>query len=193
MTRPRSRRALLASVATSAAVATGGFESPSNEMNAPSLESGTVPTDWYECSDVTRPEPDASDDEDTIEPREYPSLPLSLRDGAAQYATDFERAYRQNAFLVRYGSTTRTFELRRNDQRTETVGSTEKTNAVLVAIVYDLATGTRHAPQSDEWDTRVTYYVGENIVLRAKYDGIARKPTFEPDPRVHGDLVACFE
>ncbi|SEQ84292.1 hypothetical protein [Natrinema salaciae] len=208
MNRPRSRRTLLASVATTAAVATGGFEYSSNGSGDSALESGTVPADRYECRDVDRPEPDVPTDEDALEPREYPSRPAetgsgeestdrpsSLVRGANQFVTEFERAYRQNAFLERYGSVAQTFELRRTDARRAAIGSAGNPDAVLVAIIYNVTTETQYATTGarDEWDVRVTYYVDENVVLRARYGGIADEPVFDPDPRTQGVLVACFE
>ncbi|WP_254762637.1 hypothetical protein [Natrinema marinum] len=209
MVRPRSRRALVASVATAAAVTAGGFEYGSSGADAPPLESGTVPDDWYDCSDVTRPAPDAPATEHALEPRAYPSPPSARRvdenrrstdrsspsaptADVAEYVTAFERTYRLNAFIARYGGVTRTFDFRLGTRRTASVGSETDGTAVLVAIVYDLTTGTRQSPPSDEWDTRVTYYLDENVLLRARYAGIAEKPTLEPDPRRQGKPVACF-
>lgn len=209
MNRPRSRRTLLASVATSVAVATGGFEYVSNAANTPPLDSGTVPADWYDCDSITRPEPDAPADDDALEPRPYPEPPTatdaggsrsdrsppSLVDEAVEYTTEFERAYRQNAFLARYRSATRTFELRRKDSRTAAIGSSTNAEAVMVAILYDLTTGTQQSATGprDEWDIRVTYYVDANVALRARYGGVADTLALEPDPRTRGELVACFD
>ncbi|MFC6768990.1 hypothetical protein [Natrinema soli] len=211
MNRPRSRRALLASVVTTAAVATGGFEHVSNTANRPPLESGSVPADWYDCRSVTRPEPRLSTDDNALEFRTYPSLPSgsgskeagdssdrspppSLVDSAAEYVTEFERAYRQNAFIVQFGNETRTFDLRRSDHRTAAIGSSTNADAVMVAIRYDLTLGTQQSAVDprDEWDVRVTYYIDENFVLRARYDGVAEDLSLEPDPRRQGELVACL-
>ncbi|WP_254521954.1 hypothetical protein [Natrinema caseinilyticum] len=207
MNRPRSRRALLASFATSTAAATGGFQRASSDGNALSLESGLVPDGWYRCSEITRPTPVVPLDTDGLELRPYPEPPSelvsvvdgrpgrsssTLRDGAVAYATEFERSYRQNAFLDRYGSVTRFFELRRSTWQATRIDSATGESAVLVSIVYNLTTRTRHSPANDEWDTRVTYYFDDRIALRARYDGIAEQPTFSPDPRREGDLVECF-
>jgi|GEM_PF-656381 len=210
MNRPRSRRALLASVVTTAAVATGGFEHVSNATNRPPLESGTVPADWYDCQSVTRPEPDTPTDDGALTPRPYPSLPWGsvseeasdssdrspplLVDGAAEYVTEFERAYRRNAFITQFGNMTRTFDLRRSGHRTAAIGSSTNADAVMVALRYDLTLGTHlsAADPRDEWDIRVTYYIDQNIVLRARYDGVAENLSLEPDPRRQGELVACL-
>ncbi|WP_226039989.1 hypothetical protein [Natrinema sp. DC36] len=211
MNRPRSRRALLASVVTTAAVATGGFEHVSNAANRPPLESGTVPADWYDCQSVTRHEPITPIDDGALEPRPYPPLPSgsvseaadnssaqspppSLVDSAAEYVTEFERAYRRNAFIARFGNMTRTFDLRRRAHRTAAIGSSTNADAVMVALRYDLTLGTQQsaADPRDEWDIRVTYYVDQNIVLRARYNGVAKDLSFEPDPRRQGELVACL-
>ncbi|WP_408959891.1 hypothetical protein [Natrinema sp. 74] len=209
MDRSRSRRAFLASAATTVGVTAGGFEYDSSKTNS-SLESGTVPDGWYECNEVTRPDPDAPSDENALEPRTYPSPPSSLLDGesggstdrsspsgntasAGEYVTAFEQVYRRNAFVARYGGVTRTFEFRLDARRTSPVGSDTDPAAVLVALVYDLTTETRRSPPNDEWDIRVTYYLDENVLLRAQYEGIADKPSVTPDPRRQGDLVACFQ
>ncbi|QLK24694.1 hypothetical protein HYG81_11240 [Natrinema zhouii] len=208
MSRPRSRRALLASAVTTAAVSTGGFEHVSNATNRPAFESGTIPADYYDCHSVTRPDPDVLTDDDALVTLPYPTPPSwtekddssdhasspVLVDSAAAYATEFERAYRRNEFIARFGNETRTLSLRRTEHRTAAVGSATNADAVMVAIRYNLATGTRHsaADPRDEWDIRVTYYIDENVVLRARYDGVAEELALEPDPRWEGDLVACF-
>ncbi|MFA9416012.1 hypothetical protein [Natrinema sp. HArc-T2] len=208
MNRPRSRRALLTSVSATVAVATGGFEYASNATDTPPLESGTVSADWYECSSVTRPEPTAPTNDDALAPKPYPAPPSTMGPAATRdrstgsspsddepvaYVTEFERAYRQNEFLARYGTTTRAFELRRTDYRTRTLGSSSKP-AILVAIRYDLRLGTQQSATGprDQWDVHTVYYVDEHVVLRAQYNGVADELSFKPDPRTHGELVACF-
>ncbi|QLG50003.1 hypothetical protein [Natrinema halophilum] len=207
MNPPRSRRAFLASFATTAAVATGGFQRSASNGEALSLDSGLVPADRYECSAITRPTPLAPAAEDALEPRTYPTPPAelisddnrgsidrpsSLQNSALEYATKFERAYRQNAFLTKYGSVTRFFALQRTASQTSLIDSSNAAHAVLVAIVYNLTKQTQQSPPSDEWDIRATYYFDDRIALRAQYDGIAEKPTLSPDPRRDGELVACF-
>lgn len=208
MSRPPSRRTLLASVTAAVAVTTGGFEYGSNATNTSPLESGTVSPDWYECNSVVRPEPTAPTDDDALAPKPYPAPPSvlspaatrdrsndssSLRDETVAYVTEFERAYRQNEFLVRYGATTRTFELRRTGYRTRTLGSSSNP-AIMVAIRYDLRLGTQQSATGprDQWDVHTVYYVDEHVVLRARYNGVADELSFEPDPRTDGELVACF-
>lgn len=210
MSRPPSRRALLASVVTTVAVSTGGFQHVSNAVDRPAFESGTIPADYYDCHSVTRPEPDVPTNGDALAPLPYPSPPSAtdstekddssdhasssvLVDNAAAYATEFERAYRRNQFIAQFRNVTRTFDLRRTKHRTAAIGSSTNADAVMVAICYNLATGTRRsaADPRDEWDIRVTYYIDENFVLRARYDGVADELALEPDPRWEGDLVAC--
>ncbi|WP_226482346.1 hypothetical protein [Natrinema amylolyticum] len=210
MNRPRSRRTFLASIATTAAVATGGFEHDSSRAAGQSLESETVPADRYDCSDVDRPEPEQSDDEAALEPLEYPTLPSAANAGedrssadgsrspavygVTKYVTEFERAYRRNAFLVQYESMARVFDLHRTAYRTAPIDSTADRDAVLVAIRYNVTRGTRQSTTNHrtEWDVRVVYYLDEQFLLRAQYDGVAETVTFDPDPRTQGTLVACF-
>lgn len=193
MNRPCSRRGLLATVVTTVAVTTGGFEYTSSDSTPPPLESGIVPADRYDCQEVSRPEPEQAET-NALQPRTYPSPPSSLVPGAVQYVTAFERAYRQNAFLVQYGSAARTIDLRRKDSRTAAIGSIANPDAVMVTIIYDLTTETgQSAEPRDRWEIRVVYYVDENVVLRSQYHGIAEELRSEPDPRTHGELVACFE
>jgi len=121
--------------------------------------------------------------------------PPLLVDGAAEYVTEFERAYRRNAFITQFGNMTRTFDLRRSGHRTAAIGSSTNADAVMVALRYDLTLGTHlsAADPRDEWDIRVTYYIDQNIVLRARYDGVAENLSLEPDPRRQaGELVACL-
>ena len=208
MNRPRSRRALLASAVT-VAVVTGGFEYASDVTDTPPLESGTVSADWYECSSVTRPAPSVPADDDALAPKPYPPPPsaigpatdrnrstdsASLVDQTVAYVTEFERAYRRNAFLARYGATAQTIELRRKGYRARTLGSSPDPEAIMVVIRYDLRMGTQQAATGprDQWDVHTVYYVDENVVLRAQYNGVADELRFEPDPRTQGQLVACF-
>lgn len=211
MDRPASRRALLASVTTAAAIATGGFESPTTSGIGPRLESSTVPAARYECGDVSRPDPETLSDDAPLEPRAYPSPPTMAGAGetrpesdgdsstpaarVSRYVTEFERTYRRNAFLERYGAAARSVTFRRTDHRAMTIESAASANAILVAMLYDLTTATRYstAGPRGEWDVRVVYYVDENVVLRARYDGIAETSAFEPDPRTRGTLVACVD
>lgn len=194
MNRLRPRRGFLASVVTTVAVTTGGFEYASGGPTGPPLDSGTVPADWFECDDVSRPDPDLPDGA-PLEPRTYPSSPSSLTDDMVAYVTAFERAYRHNAFLGQYGAAARTVDLRRTDGRAAPVGAPSDPDAVMVAIRYNLTTGTgrSRADPRDRWDIRVVYYVDENVVLRAQYHGVAEELRFEPDPRQQGELVACFD
>ncbi|WP_255681724.1 hypothetical protein [Natrinema sp. SYSU A 869] len=164
MTPPRSRRTVLASIAATAALATGGFEYNSSRATGASLESGTVPADRYDCSDVDRPEPDSSDDEAALEPLEYPTLPSEANAsedhspadgsrspamyGASRYVTEFERAYQRNAFLVQYGSMARVFDLHRTAYRTVPIDSTADGDAVLVAIRYNVTRGHASRPRT---------------------------------------------
>ncbi|TMT85261.1 hypothetical protein E2L06_01035 [Haloterrigena sp. H1] len=207
MSRPPSRRTFLASVTAAVAVTTGGFERGSNATDTSLPESGTVSPDWYECNSVTRPEPTAPADDDALSPKPYPAQPpafgpavahgrsndSSLRDETVAYVTEFERVYRQNEFLARYGATARTVELRRTDYRTRTLESSSNP-AIMAAIRYDLRLGTQQSATGprDQWDVHTVYYVDEHIVLRARYHGVADELSFEPDPRTHGELVACF-
>ncbi|WP_435551202.1 hypothetical protein [Natrinema sp. CGMCC1.2065] len=194
MNRLRPRRGFLASVVTTVAVTTGGFEYASDGPTGPPLDSGTVPADWFECDDVNRPDPDPPDDA-PLEPRTYPSSPSSLDDTMVEYVTTFERAYQHNAFLGQYGAEARTVDLRRTDGRVAAVGSATNPDAVMVAIRYDLTTGTGRSSvdSRDRWDIRAVYYVDENVVLRSRYHGLAEELRFEPDPRTQGELVACFD
>ena len=208
MSRLPSRRTVLSSVAAAMAVTTGGFERGSDATETSPLESETVAPDWYACASVERPEPTAPADDDALSPKPYPTRPSafdpagaydrstdsSLRDETVAYVTAFERAYRQNDVLDRYGSTARTFEFRRTGYRTKILESSP-IPAVMVAIRYDLRVGTQQSATDprDLWGVQTAYYVDEHIVLRARYGGVADTLSFEPDPRTHGELVACFD
>ncbi|MDQ2050866.1 hypothetical protein RBH26_10260 [Natronolimnohabitans sp. A-GB9] len=187
-----SRRALLASVFPSSAVLAGCFENRfTGSDEAP--DSGAVSTDDYDCDDVDRPEPSEQLLEEALEPAAYPEPPTPLSEDVGTFVHEFETAYRRNEFIEEYGAQTRSFEFRLEDRHAETIDSTSERDAVLASIVYTLSTATRHDEFPPERDTRVTYYVDENVVLRARYGGIANEPEFDPDPRDSGDPVACFE
>lgn len=197
-----SRRDVLA--ATTAAVLVTGCSS-SRGTDAPSTDAVAAP-DRYDCDDVTRPDPDDPAAEDALDPVAYPSRPESLATDGIEFVTDFERAYRQNAVIDEYGDAARAFEFDRidwelsviepardADDDTEAATATDDgaVDPVLVAVVYDLSVETT-VGEHDEWDVRVTYYVDDSVVLRARYAGIANEPTIDPDPRRDGEPVVCF-
>ncbi|SIS15186.1 hypothetical protein [Natronorubrum thiooxidans] len=184
----RSRRALLTAAMPFAVAIAGCSEGQHTSKENPD-DSGIVSTAAYDCADSDRPSPTLPD----VEPEPYPSPPASMSDGAGQYVLEFERAYRRNAFLEAYGSETQTFDFQFRARQLDDIGSDSDQEAVLVSIVYDLTTATQGVPASTERDTRVTYYVDENVVLRARYNGLANEPAFEPDPRDAGNPVVCFE
>lgn len=191
MRRPRSRRALLASVASLSLGIAGCFEGELSSSDE-TLDSGLVSADQYDCTDVERPEPEAPDREGALEPASYPDPPDAL-EAADEYVREFEEAYRRNDFIATYGAETAGFDFEFDTRQTDEVESDAERDAVLVSLVYHLTTETRRNAESPEQYTRVTYYVDENIVLRARYRGIADGPAFEPDPRDAGEPVACFE
>lgn len=192
MRRPRSRRSLLASVPATCVALTGCFEGRLTGSDGPS-ESGVVPADAYDCDDTDRPAPSAPSHDEALEPADYPDPPESVLEEADDYVREFEESYRRNEFLAEYGPATRAFDFRLVSRQVDVVESEDDRDGVLVSIVYHLTTETRQADQPDEWDTRVTYYVDENVVFRARYDGIADSPSFDPDPRDEGVPVTCLE
>lgn len=193
MDTPRSRRALLLSVLPVSMALAGCFNGRFTDADETS-EPGVVPADDYDCADIERPEPPTPSHPDALERATYPEPPESVVDAADQYALEFEQAYRRNAFLEQFSSQTRRFEFESETQAMDSVESESERDAVLVSIVYTLETETPQVPKSIERDTRATYYIDENIVLRARYNGgLADEPSFNPDPRRAGKLVACFE
>ncbi|WP_049924310.1 hypothetical protein [Halopiger djelfimassiliensis] len=188
----RSRRALLTSVASFAGLTAGCFESRLTGSDETPAPSGPVDPSTYDCTDVSRPVPGDPSDDDAPDPLEYPSRPDSLSADASQYVTEFERAYRRNELLERYGNQARSFEFSLTARQATDVETDRDRDAVLVAVVYDVTTGTAHA-ERDEWDVRTTYYADNHVLLRAVYDGIADGPAFKPDPRREGTPVDCFE
>ena len=188
----RSRRALLTSMAGVSLGLAGCFEGDFTGSDE-SLDSGVVPAETFDCDDVDRPNPTPPARDGALEPATYPTPPNPLLEAADEYVREFEAAYRRNAFIEDYGSETDGFDFEFEARRTNEVDSESDHDAVLVSIVYNLSTETRGNDDTPERYTRVTYYVDENIVLRARYDGIADGPSFEPDPRSAGDPVACFK
>ncbi|WP_137290979.1 hypothetical protein [Natronorubrum halophilum] len=187
-----SRRGLLISAIPFAVALTGCSESQQTSDDEPS-EPELLSADAYDCTDVERPDPDPPSVDDALEPAAYPSPPDSLPAGAGEYAITFEEAYRKNAFLEEYGSETQAFDFQFQTRQMTELESADDRNGALVSIVYNMSASTQQGATSEEWDTRVTYYLDENIVLRARYNGIADGPSFEPDPRTAGEPVACFE
>ena len=158
-----------------------------------SLDSGVVPADAFDCDEVDRPDPLSPEREGALEPVSYPDPPTELPESALKYVREFEAAYRRNNFIEEYGSETEDFEIEFDTWETDDVDSESDREAVLVAIVYDRTRKTRATPPETEQYTRVTYYIDANIVLRARYDGIAQEASFDPDPRSAGEPVACFK
>lgn len=192
MRKPRSRRALLTSMVGLSLGAAGCFEGDFTESDDP-LDSGVVPADTFDCDDVDRPEPTPPARDDALEPALYPPPPNPLLESVGEYVREFEAAYQQNDFLAEYGSETDGFDFDLGERETKPVDAESDRDAKLVSLVYDLTTETRGNPEESERSVRVTYYVDEHIVLRARYSGFADGPSFDPDPRSEGDPVACFQ
>ncbi|MXV62872.1 hypothetical protein GS429_12505 [Natronorubrum sp. JWXQ-INN-674] len=209
MSNPRSRRTLLTAALPFTMAISGCFDAQFTGADTPS-EPNAVSGEHYDCDDVDRPEPDMPTRDRGLERASYPDRPDAVVETGDEYALEFERAYRQNALLERYGSETRAFDFQLEASRIDVVeselsaadseaeeestrDSESEANAVLVSMLYDLTTETQQLPKSTERDTRVTYYLDETVVLRARYHGLADEPSFDPDPRTAGDPVACFE
>lgn len=192
MRRLRSRRTLLTSLVGLSLGTAGCFGGTLTESDD-SLDSGVVPADAFDCDEVDRPDPPTPDRDGALDPVSYPDLPAELLESALEYVREFEAAFRRNTFIEEYGSETAEFDIEFETWDTERVGSESDRAAVLVAVVYNLTTKTRLNDEDPERYTRVTYYVDENVALRARYDGIAQDASIEPDPRSAGELVACFE
>ena len=190
---PHFRRSVLVAAIPFTVALAGCFEGESTSHDEPT-GSGIVPSDSYDCADTDRPDPETLSHTDDVEPAPYPAPPSPVSDGADQYVLEFERAYRRNMFLETYGAEADRFEFRFQERQIDGIESDTEMEAVLASIVYDLTTSTRQTDASTERDTRVTYYVDENVVLRARYrGGLADEPSFDPDPRDAGEPVACFE
>ena len=192
MRKPRSRRALLTSMVGLSLGAAGCFESDVTDSDK-SLDSGVVSADTFDCDDVDRPEPMEPTRDEALEPALYPTPPNPLLESAAEYVREFEAAYQQNDFLEEYGSETDAFDFKFEEGEAKPVDAESDRDAKLVSLVYDLTTKTRGSPEKSERSIRVTYYVDEHVVLRARYSGLADEPSFDPDPRSAGDPVACFQ
>ncbi|APX97417.1 hypothetical protein [Natronorubrum daqingense] len=200
MRTPRTRRSLLSSVLPVTAALAGCFDGQLARTDDDDAE--LVSPDEYDCGDRDRPDPEEPVAGEALERVSYPTAPESVSDDAETYALEFEQAYRQNAFLEEYGSEAHDvhFDLERN-RMTEIEGNPDvesdaemETEAVVVSIVYDYTTATSQGSNPTERGTRVTYYIDENVTIRARNQGIADEPEFEPDPRGEtGTVVACSE
>ncbi|ELY91101.1 hypothetical protein C483_10466 [Natrialba hulunbeirensis JCM 10989] len=188
--------------ALTAGCSTDWFSGP--ETAASNGES-TLPGTDVDCTAVSRPTafPPTSADEDTsgveFELLEYPPDPAKRSQSALAYVSALERAYRQREFLAGHGDQARDFELSIGQHRLSAVADEDRDHdsednrdqdGVLVSLVYDLVTETVHTEHA-EWDVRVTYFLNDRVALRAQYDGIGTEPSFDPDPRADGELVAC--
>ena len=191
MRRPRSRRALLSS-AVPIPIAIAGCSDWELTSSEEAPESGLVPDGAYDCDDIDRPDPPEPHPDDALEPASYPSAPASVLEDGDQYAREFEEAYRNNAFLEEYGSATQSFEFAFENGRMEETEPEADRDAVVVSIVYTVEAETRSATHPTEWYTRVTYYIDDHVALRARNQGVASEPSFDPNPR-EGDPVDCFE
>lgn len=196
MRTPRSRRALLSAAVPFTTALAGCFESRLTSTDDP--ESEFISEDEYDCADIDRPEPDDPSHSHALEAAQYPSPSDPLTD-ADEFARAFEEAYRRNSFLDVYGSATRVFDFEFGASQLERIESELESEsgmeAVLVSIIYDLSTETQQGTPTTEYDSRVTYYIDENVALRARYQrGIANEPDpYNPDPRDTGTAVMCFD
>lgn len=168
----------------------GCFDGNPASSDAPP-DSGVVSADAFDCDDVERPDPSTPDRDGALEPATYPDPPAPSAETVDEFVREFEAAYRRNAFIETYAEEAVGFDFEFDSQRTNEVESESGRDAVLVSIVYHLTTETRPSNSSSEQYTRVTYYIDENIVLRAAYEGVADSPSFDPDPRTEGEPVAC--
>lgn len=195
MNTPRSRRSLLASAVPFAMALTGCLEEELKRTDADDSSNDVIAADAYDCADVDRPEPETPSHENALEPASYPSAPEPILEGVDQYVIDFEEAYRRNAFVAEFGAEARVLDFQFDARQVDEIDAESDRDAALISVVYNVKTRTRRQTEpSSTWDTRVTYYVDEHVVLRARYTGgIADGPSFDPDPRLEGEPVACIE
>ena len=162
-------------------------------------ERAVADADRYDCGAVDRPEPAEPDDEHALEPRPYPAFDFdpdstaSFSAAAEAFVVEFERTYRRNALIERYGERAYRIQFYERDDGTETIETGGADDAAVVSLGYDLAYRTSE-DATDAPGSRAVYYVDERLALRGPDGGGEPGGSlFEPDPRDEGTLVACFD
>ncbi|AUG48603.1 hypothetical protein BVU17_14115 [Haloarcula taiwanensis] len=154
------------------------------------------------CSAASRPMAEPVDRKGALAARRYPGRPPSepAGEGAVEYATAFELAYRQNAEML--ANTDMTTDGESDSYLTQFDISVQNfwvasgpANSAVVRLQY-VGSGTIHPGTDFDYITQyVTYYIGSTRVVRARttrndFDGA---DALDPDPWENGNPVACFE
>lgn len=157
--------------------------SPSPDTMTPTRSPPT-----YECDSAARPEPDAPDREDTVEPISYPPISelLDGTDGVVEY----ERAYRRNSLVATEGQSLVGFGMSNVDATEH--DSPDSSNVVRVeyTFYYETEDENGEVTITDSPTINASYYVDDAVVIRAEKRG----PTddgLDPDPLADGEVLEC--
>lgn len=160
----------------------------------------------YDCATADRPEPDELDadssdtestDEDAgaVEPTAYPTRPASLSDDeeAAEYVQAYERAYRRNALVERWGD-----DLTEQSTWIEGVRTYDAPEgAAVVRVQYTYSETVEESDGTeiigDSPTVYASYYVDDSVVIRAVDTGLRDdERALDPDPWETGEPLECF-
>jgi hypothetical protein len=154
------------------------------------------------CSAVSRPLAESVNEDRALAPREYHGQPPSepTREGALEYATTFELAYRQNDEMVANTDVatdgeTDSYLTRFDISVQDSWVAVGPSDSAVVRLEY-VGSGTVHPGWEFDYITQyVTYYIDSTRIVRARtarndFDG---SDALDPDPWEDGDPVACFE
>lgn len=183
-------------VLVGAALATGCLDvsdpAATDDGMDPTGEGATTPTGHCEEADRPEPDPPGEDADEAVEPAAYPDPPDSLADADVRaYVKEFERAYRRNELVERWGKRLVGFGMGSTGVSTEAVDDGVE---ALVEYVYWEEVEEKHGDGIVHGDSpilRVAYYVDGTGAWRAEDEAPADTETV-PDPRAEGDRVACF-
>lgn len=177
-----SRRTAISTAGSCVAIAIAGCLNNGTDIAQPE----------YDCSRVSRPEPNALEDPDAVSPGSYPDPPDDAGAEAAltEYVENFERAYRRNRLVASEGSALIRFGF--SPRETWVVDSSSGAGVGGVQYTYWFEIDKGGITHFDSSNQVAVYYVDESVAVRAHEEG-RRDAGIEPDPREAGVEVACFE
>jgi hypothetical protein len=169
-----------------------GADGDGSESSDGSGDGAVLTQPEYDCSRVSRPDPDAPETPDAVGPVPYPDPPDDAGAGAAltEYVENFERAYRQNRLVASEGSALVRFGFSPREMWIVDSSSSAGVGGVQYTYWYEIEEG--GITHFDSPNEVAVYYVDGSVALRAHEEG-RREDGVEPAPLETGAEVACFE
>lgn len=144
----------------------------------------------YDCESAARPEPDALDREDAVEPISYPPIPELL--GGTEGVVEYERAYRRNSLVASEGQSLVGFGMSNVDATEHDSPDGSTIVRVEYTFYYETEDENGDVTITDSLTITASYYVDDVVVIRTEKRG----PTdggLDPDPLADGRVLECSE